>query len=86
MHTAYHVTCSVDKTVIGVCGNVVQEHFNKLFCVYHCLSLSCADGIECYQQHIFNNFGSDLVVSLQDQEEMVEVLDFHVFNAKNHQQ
>jgi hypothetical protein len=48
MHTEYHVTCTVDNAIVGVCGNVVQEHVNKLFHVYCCLSLSCADGIECY--------------------------------------
>ncbi len=53
MRTEYHATCSVDNAIIGVvCGNVVQESFNKLFRVYHCLSLLCADGIECYQQLI----------------------------------
>jgi hypothetical protein len=29
----YHVTCSVDNAVIGVCGDVVQEHIHKLFSV-----------------------------------------------------
>jgi hypothetical protein len=52
MRAEYHVTCSVDNAVIGVCGDIVQERFNKSFCVYHCLSLPCADGIECYQQLI----------------------------------
>jgi hypothetical protein len=48
MRAEYHVTCSVDNAVVGVCGVVVQERFNKLFCVYRCLSLLCADDIECY--------------------------------------
>ncbi len=55
MRAEYHVTCSVDNAIIGVCGDVVQEHFNKLFHVYHCLSLSCADSIECYQQLIIDS-------------------------------
>ncbi len=50
MRAEYHVTCSVDNALIGVCGDIVQEHFDKLFSVKHCLSLSCADGIELYQQ------------------------------------
>ncbi len=48
--TEHHVTRSVDDAVIGVCCKIVQEHFDKLFSVYHCLSLSCADGIECNLQ------------------------------------
>ncbi len=55
MCAKYHVTCSVDNAVVGVCGDVVEEYFNKLFCVYCCLSLLCADGIECYQQLIVNS-------------------------------
>ncbi len=51
----HHFACSVDNAVIGVCGNVVQERFDKLFSVYHCLSLSCPDGIECNQQLIINS-------------------------------
>ncbi len=50
MCAKYHVTRSVDNAVVGVCGNVVEEHFCKLFRVYCRLSLTCADGIECYQQ------------------------------------
>ncbi len=52
MCTKYHVTRSVDNAIIGVCGDVVEELFHELFRVYYCLSLSCADGIECYQQLI----------------------------------
>jgi hypothetical protein len=52
MCAEYHVTCSVNNALVGVCGNVVQERFNKLFHVYRCLSLLCTDGIECYQQLI----------------------------------
>jgi hypothetical protein len=44
MHTEYHATHSVDYAVGGVCGSVIQEHFSKLFCVYHCLNLLCTDG------------------------------------------
>jgi hypothetical protein len=48
MRAEDHVTCFVDNAIIGVCGDVVQECFNKVSHVYCCLSLSCADGIECY--------------------------------------
>ncbi len=33
MRTEYHVTCSVDNAIIGVCGNIVQERFDKLLSV-----------------------------------------------------
>ncbi len=33
MRTEYHVTCSVDNAIIGVCGHIVQERFDKLFSV-----------------------------------------------------
>ncbi len=55
MRTEYHVTCFVDNATVGVCGDVVEERFNKLFRVYRCLSLLCADGIECYQQLIIDS-------------------------------
>jgi hypothetical protein len=55
MCTKYHVTHSVDNTNVGACGDVVEEHFNELFRVYCCLSLSCADGIECYQKPIVDS-------------------------------
>jgi hypothetical protein len=55
MCTKYHVTRSVDNAIIGVCGDVVEERFHKLFRVYCRLSLSCADGIECYQQLVVNS-------------------------------
>jgi hypothetical protein len=55
MCTEHHFTCSVDNAIIGVCGDVVQEHFDKLFSVYHCLSLSSTDGIECNQQLVIDS-------------------------------
>jgi hypothetical protein len=50
-----HDSQSVDDAVIEVCGDIVQERFNKLIHVYCCLSLLCAYGIECYKQLIINN-------------------------------
>ncbi len=55
MCAKYHVTCSVDNAIIGICGDVVEEHFHELFHVYCYLSLSCADGIERYQQLVVNS-------------------------------
>jgi hypothetical protein len=58
MCAKYHVTRSVDNAIIGVCGNVVEvveERFHELFHVYCCLSLSCSNGIECYQQLIVDS-------------------------------
>jgi hypothetical protein len=55
MCAKYHVTHSVNYAIIGVCGNVVEEGFHELFHVYCCLSLSCADGIECYQHSIVDS-------------------------------
>ncbi len=52
MRTEYRVTRSVDNAIIGVCGDIVEGVFQCLFPVYCCLSLLCADGIECYQQLI----------------------------------
>jgi hypothetical protein len=49
MYAKHHVTRSVDNAVIGVCGDVVEERFNELFCVYCRLCLLCTDGVECYQ-------------------------------------
>ncbi len=50
-----HVACSVYNAIIGVCGNIAQERFNKLFSVYHCLSLTCTDGIECSQKLVIDS-------------------------------
>ena len=58
MCTEHHYggTMSVENALIGVvCGNVVQEHFDQLFSVYPCLSLSCADGIECNQMLVIDS-------------------------------
>jgi hypothetical protein len=55
MRTEYHVTHSVDNAIVGICGDVVEEHFNKLSHVYCRLSLLCTNGIECYQQLIVNS-------------------------------
>ncbi len=52
MCAKYYVTCTVVNAIVGVCGDIVEERFCKLFCVYCCLSLLCADGIECSQQLI----------------------------------
>ncbi len=71
MCAKYHVTRSVDNAVVEVCGGVVEERFNKLFHVYCCLSLSCADGIECYQQLIVDSLciiqeGPNIFLNLLD--------------------
>jgi hypothetical protein len=55
MCTKYHVTCSVDNAIIGVCGYMVEERFYELFCVYCRLSMLCADCIECYQQLVVDS-------------------------------
>ncbi len=55
MCTKYHVTHSVDNAIVEVYGNVVEERFHELFQVYCHLSLSCTDGIECYQQLIVHS-------------------------------
>ena len=55
MRAEYHTTQSVENAIVGVCGNTVQERVNNLSHVYCYLSLSCADGIECYQQLIVDS-------------------------------
>ena len=71
MRAEYHTTQSVENAIVGVCGNTVQERVNNLSHVYCYLSLSCADGIECYQQLIVDSSciiqeGSDNFLNMLD--------------------
>ncbi len=55
VRTEYHVTSSVDNSIIGIRGHIVQKCVDKLFRAYCCFRLASSDGIKRYEQFVVHS-------------------------------
>jgi len=55
VRTEYHVTSSVDNTIIGIRGHVVKKCVDKFFHAYCCFRLASSNGIKRYEQFVVHS-------------------------------
>ena len=55
MRTEYHVTSSVNNTIIGIRGHIVLKCMDKFSCAYYCIRLAGSNGIKHYEQVVVHS-------------------------------